>query len=705
MYNFNSELFKKVLSIEAPSAKIVHHPFNEHGIKRVDPYHWMRLSDDQKNSGTPDEHTKSVLDYIHSENNYREELTAHLKEFEGKLYEEIKGRIKQTDMSVPYKDNGYYYLTRFEEGNEYPIFVRHNESLDSSEEILLDVNRLARNYDYYDIGDREISPDNNILAYSEDTVSRRQYTILFKNLLTGELFPDSIPNTSGSIVWANDNLHVFYTIKDSTLRDYKIYRHKLGTPVEQDEMVYHEMDESYHVYIFKTKSKKYLVIGSSATLSDEFRYLDADNPIGTFQLFQGRLKNLEYEIEHYQDYWYVLTNSDSAYNFKIMRVELQNTQKDNWKDFIHHHDQVFIEGFDLFKDFMAIAVRRGGITQIDIAPWGGELYTIPFAEESYTVDLSTNPEMESDMLRLSYTSLTTPNTIYDFNTLTKEFVLLKRQEVIGDFESKNYISERKLVKVEDGTQVPVSIVYHKDFRKDSSRPLLLYGYGSYGLSIDPVFSSYRLSLLNRGFVFAIAHIRGGQEMGRRWYENGKLFKKKNTFTDFISCALYLKDNAYCNPSQMFAMGGSAGGLLIGAVINERPDIWAGVIAAVPFVDVVTTMFDESIPLTTGEFDEWGNPKQKEYFEYMLSYSPYDNVSNQEYPPMLITTGFHDSQVQYWEPLKWIAKLRKNKKDNNPLILYCDMAVGHGGASGRFKRIREIAMEYTFLLELSGRINN
>ncbi|MCC6816719.1 MAG: S9 family peptidase [Saprospiraceae bacterium] len=693
-------IYSKVNTSTPPNAERIPHVHEAHGDQRLDYYHWMRLSDEQKNSTIPDVQTQNVIDYLLAENKYREEICEHLKDKEETIFLEIKSRIKQTDMSVPYKENGYYYVSRFEENKEYAIYSRHKDSINSQEEILLNVNQLAEGYDYYALGGISVSEDNKILAYSFDTVSRRMYNINFKNLITGEHYPEEIPNTSGNMVWANDNLHVFYTIKDEALRDYKIMRHKLGSSVEEDVEVYHENDESFNCYIYKSKSKKYLIIGSGATLSDEFRILEANNPTGNFRVFQSRVKKLEYSISHYKDKWYILCNKDDAYNFKVMSSNEYNTSIDQWEEYIPHSSEVFISDISIYNEHLILEVRKDGITQIEVRFWNGDSYYIPFAESSYFATSSINPEFQTDILRLNYTSLTTPNSTYDFNVRTKEFVLLKQQEVIGSFSINDYQTERQMIKAEDGTMIPLSIVYKKGYAKNGTQPLLLYGYGSYGLSMDPQFSSSRLSLLDRGFAFAIAHVRGGQEMGRKWYEHGKFFEKKNTFTDFVNCGEWLLANNYCHPKKLYAQGGSAGGLLIGAVINLKPELWGGVIAAVPFVDVVSTMLDESIPLTTGEYDEWGNPKQKDYYDYMKSYSPYDNVEAKYYPPILITTGYHDSQVQYWEPAKWIAKLRALKIDNNPLMMYCNMETGHGGSSGRFRRLREIAMEYTFLIELS-----
>lgn len=690
--------------IEAPVAEKQPQELMTHGDSRIDNYYWMKLTDEQKNAPEPDSQTRKVVQYLEAENAFTSKMTAHLDVFKDTLFEEIKARIKQTDMSVPYFENGYFYLTRYEEGKEYPIYSRKKSSLDNAEEILLDVNKLAEGFEFYTATGLNVSPDNKILAYGEDTLSRRIYTIKFLNLETGEYHEDIIENTTGSVSWANDNKTVFYTRKDDALRAYKIFKHVLGTDSSEDQEVYHEEDETFSCYVYKTKSKNFIIIGSFATVSNEFRYLDANDPESEFKLFDPRERNLEYSIDHYEDHWYIVTNKDEAVNFKVMRCGLDNTARSQWKDFIAHDPSKLISGIEIFKGHLVINQRSEGLTSIRVMPWGEKenAHTIDFDEEVYMAYSSTNPEFDTDTLRLFYTSLTTPGSTYDYNMNTKSLELKKQQEVLGNFNRDDYVSERLMVKARDGEKVPVSIVYKKGFKKDGQGPLLLYGYGSYGASMEPYFSSTRLSLLDRGFAYAIAHIRGGQEMGRRWYDDGKLLKKKNTFTDFIDVGQFLVDRNYTNSDKLFCMGGSAGGLLIGAVINMAPDLWKGAIAAVPFVDVVTTMLDESIPLTTGEFDEWGNPKVKEYYDYIKSYSPYDNVEAKDYPALLVTTGYFDSQVQYWEPAKWVAKLREMKTDQNPLLLHTDMGAGHGGKSGRFERLRETALEYAFLLDLAGK---
>jgi oligopeptidase B len=702
--NYKESMLLTKTNIEVPVADKIEKQLTIHGDTRIDNYYWMKLSDEQKNASIPDSQTTKVLNYLNAENTYREKMMAHTEGFQKKLFEEIKGRIKQTDMSVPFKKNGYYYITRYEEGKEYPIHSRKKESPEAAEEIMLNVNDLAKDYEYFAIAAMSVSSNNKILAYCEDTVSRRQYNIRFKNLSTGKMFTDVIPNTSGNITWANDNKTLFYSLNDAALRSYKILRHTIGTSTKEDVLVFHEKDETFDTFIFKTKSEKYLVLASSATLSNEYKVIEANNPTGNFKMFQPRENKLEYSIDHYGDNWYILTNKDEAENFKIMTCGLESTTKENWKELIPHRKDVLIEDIDLFKTNMVISERVDGITKIKIRPWQGKEYYVDFDEEDYNARTSVNPDFDSPTLRLEYTSLTTPNTTFDYDLQSKKLILLKQQEVIGDFNSKDYVSERVYAAAKDGTKIPISIVYKKGFVKDGTRPLLLYGYGSYGISIDPYFSSVRLSLLDRGFAFAIAHIRGGQEMGRQWYEDGKFLKKKNTFTDFIDCAEHLVKEKFASKDKLFADGRSAGGLLMGAVLNMRPDLWSGVIAAVPFVDVVTTMLDETIPLTTGEYSEWGNPSEKEYYDYMKSYSPYDNVMPKSYPSMLIITGYHDSQVQYWEPAKWVAKLRELKTDKNPLLMYCNMDTGHGGASGRFKQYLDDAMEYAFLLDLAGLVD-
>lgn len=663
----------------------------KHDDIRVDDYFWLNERENPE-----------VIDYLERENDYNEKMTAHTEKFQKTLFDEMKSRIKEDDSSVPYKLNGYWYLTRFEKGKDYPIYSRKKETLEAEEEILFDCNKEAEGHSYYKLAGLNISPDNKLAAFGVDTVSRRKYTIKIKNIETGEVYPETIETTTGGSTWAADSKTLFYTKKDEeTLRSNKIYRHVLGTPVSEDVEVFNETDDTFNTFVYKTKSKKYLVIGSSSTLTSEYRILRADNPTGEFEVFQPRTRGLEYGIAHYEDHFYILTNADEATNFKLMKVSEESTAKENWKDLIPHRKNVLLEDIEIFKDYLVVSERDNGLNKINIKKWDGTVdYYLPFDNETYTAYVSTNPDFDTKSLRYSYNSLTTPNSVIDFDMETKEKELKKEQEVLGGkFDKNNYVSERVWATADDGTKVPMSLVYKKGIKKDGNNPLLQYGYGSYGATIDPYFSTARLSLLDRGFIFAIAHIRGSEYLGRSWYEDGKLLKKENTFTDFIACSKFLIDKKYTSPEHLYAMGGSAGGLLMGAIVNMAPELYNGVVAAVPFVDVVTTMLDDSIPLTTGEYDEWGNPNEEEYYMYMKSYSPYDNVIAQNYPNMLVTTGLHDSQVQYWEPAKWVAKLRELKTDANLLLLHTNMEAGHGGASGRFEALKEVAEEYAFLLDL------
>ena len=691
----------KNMDVDLPIAEKVPHELNAHGDVRVDNYYWMRLSDAQKNAETADEQTKKVLDYLNAENAYTDAKLKHTDKFQQDLYDEIVGRIKQDDESVPYRDNGYFYYTRYERGKEYPVYCRKKGSLDAGEEVMLNVNELAEGYDYFQVGGYSVSDDNKLLAYSVDTVSRRRYTVYFKSLETGELLADQIPNTTGGITWANDNKTIFFSTKDQeTLRSDRINRFKLGSKTPEE--VFFESDETFSTYVYKTKSKKYLIIASSQTLSTEYRVLEANNPTAKFRVFQPRMKDVEYHIDHFGNSFYIQTNKDGAENFKIMKTLLGKTGVDNWVDVIPHRKDVLVQGFEIFKDYMVISERIKGLTNLRVISWDKKKdYYLDFGEETYSARISTNPEFNTKTLRYSYTSLTTPRSTYDFDMQTKKKKLLKEQEVLGGFDKNNYESKRLFAVAADGVEVPISVVYRKGIEMDGSNPALIYAYGSYGASMDASFRSDRLSLLDRGFVFAIAHVRGGMEMGRWWYEDGKLLKKKNTFTDFNTCAQYLVDRNYTDTDKLFALGGSAGGLLMGAILNMRPDLYKGVVAAVPWVDVVTTMLDASIPLTTSEYDEWGNPEDKEYYDYMLSYSPYDQVKAMDYPNILVTTGYWDSQVQYWEPAKWVAKLRDMKTDDNLLVFHINMEAGHGGVSGRFRRYKEIALEYAFMLDMVG----
>jgi len=685
-------------SLKPPAAEKIKKELTYHGQSRIDNYYWLQERENPK-----------VLEYLKAENNYtgavmKETGMAALQE---KLFREITARIQQEDMSVPYKWNGYYYYRRFETGKEYAVYCREKSSTagedkpDKKEEILLDVNEMAKGYTYYHMAGIYVSPGNNLAAFGVDTVGRRKYTIHFKNLAAGKILDDAIPNTTGEAAWTNDNQTVFYALKDDALRPYKIMKHRLGKLTAEDAEIFYETDNTFNLSVFNSRSKKYVFIASRSTLSTEYRFLDTDQPDGVFTIIQPREKNLDYSVDHSNDKFYIRTNWQ-AKNFRLMETPVGKTTKENWTAATPYREDVFLEEFAVFKNFLALKERIDGLLRLKIIKWENrEGHYLDFPEETYAADIGYNPEIDTDMLRFTYNSLTTPYSTfqYDMNTRTRK--LLKQETVVGNFKPTDYKAERRYAVVRDGTRVPISLVYRKDLSMNGDNPLLLEGYGAYGLSFDPGFSPARPSLLDRGFVYAIAHIRGGQEMGRDWYENGKLLKKKNSFTDFIDCAQYLVKEKFTNPNKLFAQGGSAGGLLMGAVANMGPGLFKGIIAEVPWMDVVTCMLDESIPLVTEEFDEWGNPQNKEYYDYQLSYSPYDNIEAREYPAMLVTAGSHDSQVQYWDPAKYVAKLREKKTDNNILLFSIDMNAGHSGASGRFRGYEEIAMEYAFMLYLVG----
>lgn len=678
-------------NIQPPVAEKIEKKLEKHGDIRIDHYYWLNERENPK-----------VIDYLNAENAYYDTITSHTKAFKASLFEEMKSRIKEEDESVPYFKNGYFYITRFEKGNEYPIYSRKKGNLDATEEIIFNVNEMAKGFQYYNLTGLSVSQDNQLASFGVDKVSRRQYTLQIKNLVTGEIYPEKIENTTGGAVWANDNKTIFYTKKDPvTLRSDKIYKHVLGTDVTQDQLVYHEKDDTFSVGVGKTKSDKFIVIASYSTLSTEYRYLNAGEPNGKFNIIQPRERDLEYSVEHYNGDFYILTNYQDAKNFKLMKTPETATSKENWIDVIPHRADVLLEDMSIFKNYLVLEERNNGLNKIRIIRWDGRAdYYLPFAEETYSAGVYYNPEFDTELLRYSYNSLTTPTSVIDFHMETKAMEIKKEQEVLGGkFDKSNYVSERLWATARDGKKVAISLVRHKNTKLNKNTPLLLYGYGSYGYTINPGFSSNRLSLLDRGFVYAIAHIRGSEYLGRAWYEDGKLLKKMNTFTDFIDAAKFLIDQKYTSPKHLYANGGSAGGLLMGAVVNLNPELFNGVIADVAFVDVVTTMLDDSIPLTTSEYDEWGNPNEKVYYDYMKSYSPYDNVTAQQYPHMLVTTGLHDSQVQYFEPAKWVAKLRELKTDKNILLLHTNMETGHGGASGRFDALKEVAIDYAFLLDL------
>ena len=662
-----------------------------HGHVRVDDYYWLRERDNPE-----------VIRYLNDENAYAAKAMAHTQEFEKKLFEEIKGRIKQTDLSVPYKRDDYFYYTRFEAGKEYPIYCRKLAALDAPEQVMLDGNALAEGHEFFSIGGSAVSSGQDLLAYATDTRGRRIHTTYIKSLTGGAVLPDVIANVSENLAWGNDNRTLFYGKQDeTTLRQHQIWRHIVGTDPAADQLVYQEDDETFGVYIFKTKSKQYLLLVSAQTITHEYRYLDADEPLGEFKIFLPRARGHEYQIDHSADRFLIRTN-DQAKNFRLMATPVAQPGREHWREIVAHRDDVYLGDFDLFKDYLVLEERARGLTQIRVVPWSGSgAHYLEFAEPAYRAHLGANMEFDTQIVRFDYTSMKTPQSIYDYDMDTRQRRLLKQEEVLGGFNTDDYVTERLHARAADGTEIPLSLLYRKGLKKDGQNPTLLYGYGSYGVSIDAAFASPRLSLVDRGFVFAIAHIRGGQELGRQWYDDGKLLKKQNTFSDFVACAEFLLSERFTNSEKLFAMGRSAGGLLIGAVSNLRPDLFKGVVAEVPFVDVVTTMLDASIPLTAGEYDEWGDPHRKEFYDYMLSYSPYDNVAKKNYPAMLITGGLHDSQVQYWEPAKWVAKLRELKSDHNPVLLKTNMEAGHGGASGRFRRHQETAFSYVFLLDLAG----
>ena len=675
--------------MDIPKAKKINKKLTAHGEVRIDPYYWLNERENPE-----------VIQYLEQENAYCDFVMKDTELLQRELFEEMKSRYKEDDESLPYFFNEYWYITRYEKGTEYPIFTRKYQSQENEEELLLDVNILADGHDFYDVGGISISLNNEIMAYSEDITGRRIYTIHIQNLKTKEKLEEKLENTTGRIVWANDNEHFFYIQKNEHLRAYKIYRHRLGTSQEEDVLVFHEEDEAFDVSVFKTKSLEYIFVASSSTVSDEHRFIPAADVFAEWQIVQPREEGLEYAVEHYENDFYILTNEGGDYNFKLVKTSVDTPYKENWVEVIPHREEVLLEGFEIFKNFLVLEEREKGLLQLNIFDYKNKTsWYLPFNDPTYTAYIGLNLEFDTEILHYGYTSLTMPSSTYEYNMREKTARLLKQQEVLGGkFLSENYISERVWADSRDGeTKIPISLVYHKDTPKSEKTPLLLYGYGSYGHTVDASFSSVRLSLLDRGFIYAIAHIRGGEYLGRGWYENGKMLKKKNTFYDFIDAAKFLIKENYTSSNHLYAMGGSAGGLLMGVVINEEPESFNGIVAQVPFVDVVTTMLDESIPLTTGEYDEWGNPNDKEYYEYMKSYSPYDNITEKCYPNILVTTGLHDSQVQYWEPAKWVAKLRDLKKDNNVLIFKTDMTSGHGGASGRFESLKEEALEYAFLL--------
>ena len=680
---------------KAPIAEIIPHNRIIHGDTVADNYYWMI---DYFKKG-PD--STKVVDYLKAENSYLDTMMKSTDAFQSDLFKEMKGRIKEKDESVPVLKNGYFYYTKTEDGKQYFKYCRKKGSLTAREEVLLDVDEMAKGHAYYSASGFSISPDNKLLAFGVDKVSRRQYTINIKNLETGEIYKDAITNTQGAVAWANDNKTFFYTSKNPvTLLSEKIKKHQLGADAKTDVVVYDEKDNTNYIGVGKSKNDKYIFISSAGTLTNEFRMIDADHPESAFKVFSPRSKDVLYDVLPVDGKFYITTNWN-AKNFRLMECPLDNTSKENWKEVIPNRNDVLLESGEEFKDFLVLSERKNGLREIHVLKNDGSDYYLKFDEPVYAAGIGANPEYNSKTLRYSYTSLVTPSSTYDYDLEKKDKKLMKQQEVLGGYDAKDYVSERVFATAKDGTKIPIALVYKKGLDKNGKAPLLLYAYGSYGSSTDATFSSPRLSLLNRGFVFAIANIRGGEEMGRQWYEDGKLMKKKNTFTDFISAGEYLVDQKFTSKNHLYAHGGSAGGLLMGAVANMAPDLWNGIIADVPFVDVVNTMLDESIPLTTNEFDEWGNPKKKDAYDYMKSYSPYENVEKKAYPNMLVTTGLHDSQVQYFEPAKWVAKLRATKTDKNVLLLKTNMEFGHGGASGRFDYLKDVSLRWAFLCALEG----
>ena len=678
-----------------PKAKKIPKILEIHGDERQDPYFWLKERENPE-----------VIQYLEEENAYAEAVMKDTEDFQQLLFDEMKARYKKDDESLPYFFNEYWYIVRFEKGKEHPLFTRKFQTLENEEELLLDVNVLAEGQKFFEVGSVAVSPNNKLMSYSSDNMGRRIYAINFKNLETGEILQDVIGNTTGKAVWANDNEHVFYIRKDDSLRAFQVFLHQLGTDSSQDVLIFHEDDDTFDVNVFKTKSLEYIFISSSSTISDEQRFIPADNVMADWQIIQPRIDDLEYAVEHYQDEFYIITNADDATNFKIVKTKVANPGIENWVEVIPHREDVLLEGFEIFKNYLVLEERMEGLLQLKIINTNDDsFHYLPFSDPTYTAYIGLNLEFDTEKLRFGYTSLTQPSSTFEYDMKERTTMLLKQQEVLGEhFSPENYVSERIWATARDGKKVPISLVYHKDTPKSAETPLLLYGYGSYGHTIDASFSNVRLSLLNRGFIYAIAHVRGGEYMGREWYEDGKMLFKKNTFFDFIDAAKYLVKESYTSEKHLYAMGGSAGGLLMGAIINYEPELFNAIVAQVPFVDVVTTMLDETIPLTTGEFDEWGNPKDKEYYDYIKSYSPYDNIEAKDYPHILITTGLHDSQVQYWEPAKWTARLRELKTDDNLLVFKTDMTSGHGGASGRFESLKEDSLEYAFLMKLENKID-
>ena len=693
---------KEMKELKPPKAEKIPHILSAHGYDRVDNYYWMRLTDEQKLAKEPDEQTQKVVENLKAENAYKNAVLKHTEQFQDDLFNEIVGRIKKDDETVPYIDNGFYYYTRYEEGKEYPIHCRKKGDLEAEEEIMIDVNEWAEGHDYFSLTRLSVSPNNKFLAFSVDTLSRRIYTIKVKDLETGDLLEDEIKGTEGGASWAMDSKTFFYTVKnETTLLSEHIDRHTLGRPQSEDVRVYTEKDNTYYIGVYRSKSDKFMIIYNSHTLNNQYHILEADDPYGEFREFSPREAIHEYSIDHYKDKFYIVTNWD-ALNFRLMETPDSATEKENWTEVIAHRDDVMLTGIDVFSNHLVISERIDALRQIRVIDQrSGEEHYIDFGEDVFTSFTSTNPSFDTNILRYGFTSMKTPFSTLDYDMDSRESTLLKQTEVVGGHDPEDYITERLFAPARDGKMIPISIVYKKGFKKDGNGNLLQYAYGSYGASMDPGFSSTRLSYLDRGFAYAIAHIRGGQEYGRQWYEDGKMFKKMNTFTDFIDCSKYLIEQKYTSPDHLFAMGGSAGGLLMGTVFNLAPELYKGIVSAVPFVDVTTTMMDETIPLTSNEWDEWGDPREKKEYEYIMTYSPYDNIEAKEYTNLLVTTGYFDSQVQYWEPQKWVAKLRDLTTSDHQLLFHINLEAGHGGKSGRFLRYREDALEMAFMFDLVG----
>ena len=673
-----------------PVAKAEPHQQSIHGETRVDNYHWLR-----------ERGSSEVIEYLEAENAYTEAAMAPTKPLQEALYEEMLGRIKETDIDVPVRMDDFYYYSRTEEGKQYRIHCRKKSSLEAAEEIILDQNELAKGKDYFRLGVFEVSPDHRLLAYSSDTDGSETYTLRVKNLETGELLADEISNTYYSVEWANDNRTLFYNILDEAKRPYKLFRHVLGADPAQDDLVLHEADDAFFLGLSKTRSKKYLLAGLKSNTTTEIRYLDAGRPEEAFTVMVPRTQDMEYYAAHHGEQFLIRTNHE-AKNFRVITAPVSDPTLENWREMIPHREDVLLERLSVFENHLVVHERENGLERIRISTTdNSDVHHIKFDEPVYSLGGSSNPEFKTQQLRFVYNSLTTPRSVFDYGMSARTRELKKQYEVLGGYDPSQYQSERIFATASDGVKVPISLVYKKGLAKDGGNPLFLYGYGSYGYSIDPNFSSNRLSLLDRGFVYAIAHIRGGEVMGRKWYDDGKLLHKRNTFTDFIACAEHLIAEKYTDPQKLVIQGGSAGGLLMGAVLNMRPDLFQAAIAAVPFVDVVNTMLDASIPLTVTEYEEWGNPNEPEFYNYIKSYSPYDNVEAKDYPHLLVTAGLNDPRVQYWEPAKWTAKLRAHKTDSNRLLLKTKMSAGHGGPSGRYERLREKAFEYAFLFDVLG----